>query len=174
MRRFALACLYMTVVVAPPALGGQLDTFVPAEDGALSCWSRVYDEAHLAAHPDQTVTAMTFGVSYMAATAEYGELYSFWMEARRRDGSRGQATGPCSGEDDQMLCGVECDGGGVIVTPRAGGDVLIDLEAHGYIRMSDSCGSSESGGFALEPGKDDKQFLLRAIPAKACKMAMPY
>ena len=72
-----------------------------------------------------------------------------------------------------MWCGVECDGGGIYVEARADGDVLVDLETHGYIRMSGSCGSSDENGIsALESGKDDKLFLLRPTDAKACKAAM--
>lgn len=172
MRNFAIACLCLAPVVAP-ALAGELDDFVAAEDGALSCWSRSYDAEHLASHPDQMVSAMTFGVSYMAETSEFAEQYSFWLEATLRDGARGYTTGPCNAYEGKMWCGVECDGGGIYVEARADGDVLVDLETHGYIRMSGSCGSSDENGIsALESGKDDKLFLLQATSAKACKAAM--
>ena len=175
MRNFAVACLCFVPVIALPALAGELDAFVAAEDGALSCWSRVYDADHLASHPDQMVSAMTFGVSYMAETSEFGEQYSFWLEASLRDGARGYTTGPCNAYDGKMWCGVECDGGGIYVEARADGDVLIDLETHGYIRMSGSCGSSDENGISgLESGKDDKLFLLQPTASKACKAAVLY
>lgn len=172
MRKFAFACLCFIPIAAPPVSAGELDDFVAAEDGAVSCWSRTYDDAHLADHPDQMVSALTFGVSYAAETSEFAEQYSFWLEATLRDGASGYTTGPCNAYDGKMWCGVECDGGGIYVEARADGDVLVDLETHGYIRMSGSCGSSDENGIsALESGKDDKLFLLQPTDAKACKAA---
>ena len=65
--------------------------------------------------------------------------------------------------------GVDCDGGGVQLSHGADGKILLDLTEHGYIRMTDSCGEDEAGGFALEAGKDDKEFLLSPVAGKACK-----
>ena len=173
MRKSAAAFLCLIPIAASPVSAGELDDFVAAEDGAVSCWSRTYDEAHLADHPDQMVSALTFGVSYMAGTAEFAEQYTFWLEATLRDGASGYTTGPCNSYDGKMWCGVECDGGGIYVEARADGDVLIDLETHGYIRMSGSCGSSDEKGItALEAGKDDKLFLLRPTDTKSCKAAI--
>jgi hypothetical protein len=172
MRHFAAACLLVAAFAPLAALAGELDGYVPPEDGARSCWSRSYDAAHLADHPLQQVTKISFAVGYMAATIEFSEQYSFYLEARLRDGTEGYASGPCHAQDGKMWCGVECDGGGVLLERRADGKVLVDLKAHGYIHMSGGCGGGEGDGFSLEAGKDDHEFLLHAETPKTCKSAI--
>ncbi len=69
---------------------------------------------------------------------------------------------------------MECDGGGVDVSPAGDGKVLLDLEETGYIRMEGECGGGdEYESFPLEPGIDDKQFLLQPVEAKICKPLLP-
>ena len=150
-------------------LAGELDAFVAASDGASACWSRQYDAAHLAAHPHQQVTAMDFTVSYWDETAINPAQYVFRLEADLRDGTHGTAIGPCSAEGDTMWCGVECDGGGVYISSRSGGNVLVDLERIGNIAMTNGCAEAIlDEGFSLQSGVDDKQFLLHALPPRQC------
>ena len=156
-----------------PATAVELDDLVPAQDGAAVCWSRLYDAAHLKAHPDQQVEAMDFAIGYAAETADYAAQYSFQIETRMRNGDVGHNSGPCSESEGNIQCGVECDGGYVMVRPASGdGSVLLDLETSGYIWLSGGCGvddGDEDGGFALESGLDDKEFLLRPMPAGTCE-----
>lgn len=157
------------VAATAPAAAAELADLVPAKDGALSCWSRVYDAAHLKSHPRQNVTAMNFAISYAAESAEFAEQYSFLLQAELRDGRIGANTGPCSEDNGQIMCGVECDGGYVMVEPRSGGSVLLDLETSGYIYLEGGCGSeNEDGGFALEAGADDREFLVRPVTGAQC------
>ncbi|WP_137150069.1 hypothetical protein [Devosia sp. FKR38] len=150
-------------------MAAELDAFVAASDGATACWSRQYDAAHLAAHPDQQVAAMSMAVTYWDETANGPAQYVFRMEADLRDGTHGTAVGPCRQEGGDVWCGVECDGGGVLLKSRSGGDVLIDLEHTGYIAMTTGCGEDTlDEGFPLESGRDDKQFLLHALPVRQC------
>lgn len=172
MTRAGRLWLVVMALGVAPAGAAELADLVPARNGAAACWSRVYDAAHLQAHPDQQVEALGFAISYAGETAEYAPQYSFSIEARMRDANAGFNTGPCYESDGQIMCGVECDGGYVIVEPRGDGSILLDLETSGFIWMSGGCGTGEEdSGFALESGKDDKQFLLRPMPAKACKSA---
>jgi hypothetical protein len=158
---------------AGPILAAELSDFVPARDGALSCWSRIYDAAHLKSHPAQKVAEMNFAISYAAESAEYAAQYSFLIQAKLRDGTAGANTGPCSETDGEIMCGVECDGGYVMVEARSDGGVLLDLDASGYIYLEGGCGSeNEDGGFALEAGADDREFLLRPVPAHQCGPAL--
>jgi hypothetical protein len=151
------------------AVAGELDSFVAASDGATACWSRQYDAAHMTAHPDQKVAAMSLAVTYWDETAINPSQYVFRLEADLRDGTHGTAIGPCSADGNKMWCGVECDGGGVLVSNRSGGDVLIDLEAIGNIAMTSGCAEEIlDEGFALQSGRDDKQFLLHALPPRQC------
>jgi len=169
----ALKSLYLGTAFAlfsVSVMAGELDAFVAASDGASKCWSRAYDAKHLSAHPDQQVVAMDLAVTYMAETSEYAEQYVFRLEADMRNGDHGVATGPCMAEGGQMWCGVECDGGGVYVSNRSGGKVLVDLERRGAIWMSSSCGEEDfDGGFSLESGRDDKQFLLTELRPQFCE-----
>ena len=172
LRRGWLLVASLVLGVAPVA-AAELSDFVPARNGALSCWSRSYDAAHLKAHPAQNVAAMNFAISYAAESAEYAEQYSFLIQAELRDGTTGANTGPCSESDGQIMCGVECDGGYVMLEARSGGSVLLDLETSGSIYLEGGCGSeNEDGGFALEAGADDREFLLRPVPAKQCNQAL--
>lgn len=167
----ALWLVGVALGVAPVA-AAELSDLVPVRDGAAACWSRIYDAAHLKAHPDQQVEAMGFAISYAAETTEYPEQYNFQIEARMRNGDVGHNSGPCYKSEGQIICGVECDGGYVVVEPREQGGVLLDLETSGYIWLSGGCGvddAEEGEGFALESGKDDKEFLLRPMKAGSCE-----
>jgi hypothetical protein len=158
---------------AAPAAAFELSELVPEKDGAVACWSRLYDAAHLKAHPDQQVGAMGFSISYAAETAEFAEQYSFLIEARMRNGDVGYNTGPCYENEGQIICGVECDGGSVMVRPASDdGSVFLDLETSGYIWLSGGCGVDDGdgdGGFALESGLDDKRFLLGPMGPGTCE-----
>ncbi|SEQ53958.1 hypothetical protein SAMN05428969_3439 [Devosia sp. YR412] len=150
-------------------MAGELDSFVAASDGATNCWSRAYDAKHMAAHPDQQVVAMDLAVTFMAQSDIGPEQYVFRLEATMRDGTQGQAVGPCMADGNEMWCGVECDGGGVYVSTRSGGNVLVDLERRGSIWMSTSCGDENfDEGFSLDSGRDDKQFLLSQLLPQFC------
>jgi hypothetical protein len=152
------AALAVTSVAAE-----ELSSFVAAQDGARECWSRLYSAEHLAEHPDQLVTAMHFTMQFA------GDFHYFQLDADLRGGQSGRATGGCYEYEGAVSCGVECDGGGVHLSHGADGKIVLDLTDYGYIRMTDSCGEDEAGGFALEAGKDDKQFLLSPAIGKACK-----
>src|SRR5690606_7195866 len=106
----AFALFSMSVVA------GELDAFVAAQDGASSCWERNYDNQHMAAHPDQQVTGMSLAVTFMAESDINPEQYVFRLETDMRDGTHGEAIGPCMADGGEMWCGVECDGGGVYVS----------------------------------------------------------
>ncbi len=60
MRRSAVV-LTVLALSTGAALAQAPFLLVPEEKGAVACWKRTYSEAHLAQHPDQTVTEMTFG-----------------------------------------------------------------------------------------------------------------
>jgi hypothetical protein len=151
-----------------PGKEGELARFVKPENGARACFTRTYDPAHLERHPDQTVTEMRFRLAYyMHEPDEYypkGQRnYYFGLTARLRGRPAVPVTaiGECRPTEDgkAIWCGVECDGGGVLVSRRDGGKVLVDLEATGRIRMTEGC-DEEENAIDLEPGKDDKTFLL--------------
>ncbi len=69
-------------------------------------------------------------------------------------------------QDGKIFCGVECDGGGVFVTRREDGSLMVSFDDMWGIRMSDSCGEEE--GVEFKPGKDDKAFRLDPLPVSQC------
>jgi hypothetical protein len=100
------------------ALGGRKNP--PPEPGRKACWRRVYDAKHLAAHPQQKTTKLTFFLRVSGYDAGGGYvfknphhiLYNFAFSLKRR-GKRALATGgDCLG-GKTADCVVDCDGGGI-------------------------------------------------------------
>ncbi|BCH27234.1 hypothetical protein MesoLjLb_70190 [Mesorhizobium sp. L-8-3] len=157
-----------------PGKEGQIARLLPPEPGTRICFARQYDGAHLKAHPDQQVQSIGFSLAYHAHDPdEYypkGQRnYYFELRAKMRSGQELAAGGECVPAEDgkNIHCGVECDGGAVLIRQAAKkGQLLVDLEATGRIRMSDGC--DDESGIDLEPGIDDKTFLLSEIPADRC------
>src|SRR5262245_23637585 len=130
MKRRAFISLVGGTMVASKRGGGKMNRIalagillilaVPATAGpdAFGCFTRTYDRAHLAQHPDQVVTAVMLRI-YRPPP---GNADKYWFLAqfrlRGKDGAL-RTNGICS-ETAQGLCWlVEGYGGGVLVT-RAG------------------------------------------------------
>jgi hypothetical protein len=127
----------------------ELEDFVPAESGASACWQRLYDEAHLAGHPDQQVTAMTLLMSYLTFEDGSEGMHYFGLDVSLRDGRKGSTSGGCWLSEGTVRCGVDCDGGGLVLSRNADGSVLADLDAYGYIRIESECGGARASRRAL-------------------------
>jgi hypothetical protein len=159
--------LALSLTLAGPVAAGELENFVAAQNGALSCWSRNYDRAHMAAHSDQTVTDMRLGIRYQTPLAgDTNSPYAFALAVNART-VKGVTRGECTNEGGKIACRVECDGGGVVVSAAKNGNVLLDLTRSGFIQLSEAC--SESDTTLLEAGKDDKSFLLNTAQPSACE-----
>ncbi|MHA6298810.1 hypothetical protein [Devosia sp. CAU 1758] len=164
----------IVTLVTGTVLAAELTEFVPAEDGAAACWQRVYDGEHLAAHPDQQVTAMTLSMSFEKYDAADSGMHYFAVDVALRDGRRGTTAGGCWVYDGAARCGVDCDGGGMELALDGTGNLLADLDAYGYMRVESECGGGEEAEtFELLPGIDDKLFLLHRAEAKVCKSLLP-
>lgn len=169
---------WVSVASAMLCVNAAAQPFVAAENGATSCWQRIYDAEHLRTHPDQNVSEVTFSMGYFEESFEDEGATAFTLfgiHAALRDGRHGSAGGGCWTDDEGMMtCSVDCDGGGVELRSRDNGSLLLDLEATGGIRLMD-CGSEdeEENFFTLEPGLDDKQFLVHPVAAKVCKGLIP-
>jgi hypothetical protein len=172
-----LVCAEARAQAIEPGKEGELANFIPPEAGARACFSRVYDAAHLKAHPKQQVTEMQFRIAYYIHDpdefAPNGQRnFYFEVLARLRGHKQPKplsAMGECRPGDDgkSIFCGVDCDGGGVMVK-RSGGKILVDLETLGRLRMTSDCDEDEDGGVELSSGVDDKRFLLSKLPASEC------
>jgi hypothetical protein len=165
-----VANVIILVALSTPTLA----QILPPEAGRKGCWRRVYDAAHLASHPRQTVAEMTFFLRVKAYDAKGNEValnpdhvfYNFALATKRRDEAKARVTsGDCSGEAS-MQCVVDCDGGGAVIERASKGEGLVlKLEGEG-IAFGNDC-DTQRGTF-LAPGADDKVFLLEAQPIAAC------
>ncbi len=65
LRSQAFFVLTMSVLVLSPAFAETpLDDLIKPELNSAACFTRVYDAAHLQAHPKQKITAMTLWMKY--------------------------------------------------------------------------------------------------------------
>jgi hypothetical protein len=149
------------LLLAGIAALSMLGASAAAEPDALGCFTRTYDRAHLARHPDQLITAVKLHI-YEPPPDTSGGYY--WFNAQFRVRGKGKplrTTGVCS---EELHCIVECDGGGVNVVPRAS-DAMMYLDR---IRVA-TCGEDLiDGGQELTGGKDDRVFRLNRVNAAAC------
>ena len=171
MTRIALAGFLL--IVAVPAT---------AEPAALGCFTRTYDRAHLARHPDQIVTAVKLRIYRPPpeSGAKYWFLAQFTLrgqdETLRTSGLCEELSGAVlpprrrRAPADAVHCFVECDGGGVDVVPRAR-DAMMYLDR---IRVA-ACGEDyvDGGGQEVTGGKDDRVFRLDRVEGASCAGMKP-
>ncbi|WP_157961668.1 hypothetical protein [Acuticoccus kandeliae] len=171
----ALATALSGAIHAPEARAeGPLafSDLVALKDGADACWVRDYDNAHLARHPDQTVTRMALSLDVFHDSDPQTPSLGFLLTARRRggDGEPG-AVGRCQQRDDGVACYAECDGGGFLLRRASSpGAILLDMRHVGWLRLHD-CDETEGDtprNPPLTPGKDDAVFRLDAAPMARC------
>lgn len=182
LRLLAGVAFLLAVLAAGPALSqpvpvgeeGALAELLAPEPGASICYARVYDAQHLQRHPDQKVTAIQFKLEYFKHDPDdyYPEgqrNYYFSMGVNLRDRTGLVSTGgECRPGEGTIWCGVDCDGGGVLLKREGADAILIDLESTGRIVMA-GCGGGEGDSIELTPGLDDKVFRLEKADAEACR-----
>jgi hypothetical protein len=151
-----------------PGAEGELTRFLPPEPGKRACFSRVYDADHLARHPKQKVTEIEFRLAYHRFDPdeffpEGQRNYYFEVLAKVRGNKKLlTAMGECSPGDKKISCSVDCDGGGMLAERSdKPGKILMSFGFYYGLRMTAGCGEDEEGDTVmLEPGEDDKEFLL--------------
>jgi hypothetical protein len=116
----------------------------------------------LAKHPDQIVTEVKLNIR---PARQSGYAYDFALRVRVRGKDEALNTGgSCAAEPRGVKCSVECDGGGVHVTPYAH-HAMMYLDR---IRMA-TCGEDPlNSGEELSGGKDDRVFRLDRVDDRAC------
>ena len=171
-----------------PGFDTRLLALAPAVDKAESCFLRRYDTPHLKAHPRQRVEALGLCIDVERILPEekvdpvrYRYNFSFAAKIKGRatpattGGECGYAYTPAAEQPPRtgqaIHCGVDCDGGGITVEARKGGDeLLVRLDR---IRVAAGCGSDdeddESKAFDLTGGADDKVFLMPKASVEAYK-----
>lgn len=163
-------------VTSPPVQHWPAERILPPEPGTRGCWQRVYDARHLAAHPRQRITKMTF-LLRVTGYDKNGDVvtrnadrvaYEFAIALQRRGDKRPLRTaGSCQGNPgDPVRCVVDCDGGGVTIDRTDDGKGLeVRLEGEG-IAFGNDC-DTERGRF-VGPGSDDALVRLAAAPGAVC------
>jgi hypothetical protein len=178
-RQALVAGLLCVAVPAPvvaqpvePGKEGELANILPPEVGRRVCYSRRYDAAHLNSHPKQKVTEIQFRLAYYRHdpdenTPEGQRNYYFEVLARLRgQGKQLTSIGECTLYGGKISCGVDCDGGGFVLTNRPPDKVLLGLSENGRLRMTDGCDEEDS--IDLEAGADDREFLLTRTDDASC------
>jgi hypothetical protein len=145
-----------------------------------ACFGRVYDRAHLAAHPNQTVTSLHI-FRYLGerpeaenwrasqrdeAIKQFRETGYAWVQAfvtfRGRPGYFHNWLGCAKEAKEGTTCSVECDGGSFDLKRESAGTVV--LNNNGFSLFV--CGEDE---VYFSPGRDDKVFRLEAKAAATCR-----
>jgi hypothetical protein len=152
-------------------LGGK----IAAKGKSYACFTRRYDMAHLAKHPEQKVTAMRLLVSAEILPEDKALNYGFQLAIEYRDrkgkfetsGSCGHPSAEEKSPDKLVLgCGVDCDGGGLSVELTHGDkSTLIGIDRVAVWDTSKS--DSERTGF--DGGADDHLFRLDRADPDACR-----
>src|SRR5262245_16270892 len=145
-------------------------TLAPA--GRKVCWRRAYDAKHLAAHPQQRITELTFFLRVSGYDSGGGYVfknphhifYNFAFSLKRR-GNKRALDGDCLGEKTAD-CVVDCDGGGVTIDKLPSDGLSISLHNDG-IAFGGDCDMTT--GTWVRPGADDNVFHLDPAPEEARK-----
>jgi hypothetical protein len=178
-RAVIVAAGFVAAIVLPaqPAGADQVTELLNADRDI--CWQRSYSKAHLAKHPDQTVTFIRF--AHLPSLAEgpdsvssqSGRSFSPYadIEASFRGDDRLYGNGlVCSLDSATLRCGVECDGGAMQFRFKADGALLIDFRQTGSLVLESDCG--EEGGMQMRElgnAADDKLFRLDPVDPAQCK-----
>lgn len=135
------------------------------------CFERVYDDAHLAAHPDQVVrTIRLWGgywpeydqtdVNIVAEMADQGHA--------GRDGLGGRwldQVASCWGDAGERGCSVDCDGGTFTIL-RDDGDEFVFRTSGFTIGPAEECGGSSN---LAERAGEPTTYRLFRVPDENCK-----
>ena len=144
---------------------------IAAADGPTpGCYARDYDPTHLAAHPEQVVSAMRLRIGVPGANGEAPAQLRVVLADQgraRAEGFGGRTLTQalvCKDRSDGPACGVECDGGLFSVSEDTEGLMLTTDRL--LVGDSEDCG----GSFDLveRQGEPVSYRLLRADPG-ACE-----
>jgi hypothetical protein len=167
-----LACLPLLAFAgAASAAGNELEKLFarhPDKPASNICMLRHYDEAHLAAHPNQNVTDMLVYIGKREGEDDGYIRYSVNAQVKFRDSKKKWSfAGDCgreAGKATSIGCGIDCEGGGYDVSLR--GDKSVELTITSSVRLNgdDSEEKIPTAGFK----SDDKTFLLQQTALKDC------
>jgi hypothetical protein len=168
-----------TVLAASPTSADEFTARLmgrpPGNGETVVCFSRVYDDAHLAAHPKQNVRSMVLKVSVgHDDPGKYGlTIGVVFRHSKRPFETSGDCLNPEAQPDANgafgVHCAVSCDGGSIGVALKDNGSVLVSIPDGARV-WSPNANSDETQHGAF--GEDDKIFRLdRADPRQCLSIA---
>ncbi|AMJ61221.1 hypothetical protein [Bosea sp. PAMC 26642] len=174
----------LVAALAAPALAqsdsGPLDKLFPRDEPI--CYARFYDQAHLRANPQQSVTSIRLLRDYPILrleddwTRRYGSkdgrtAYSAIIVTYRDTKATRFAGGPncTTREGGEIYCSASsCDGGGFAVTLEDADTILIGKKG-GSQRFTLSGGCAGGPNRSLNRLKGDDVFRLKRTPVRDCR-----
>jgi hypothetical protein len=134
------------------------------------CFRGVYDPAHLAVHPGQTVKSIAVRVTPMTGNGSWIANAELTVTLGGRK-MKYYVGGDCQVNATGLDCSMDCDAGGFSLAPRAAGVKLVVGTTGGGIRLSRAGQDSEEskGPFLRTNNSENRTFLLPPAPAAACK-----
>lgn len=184
------ACLVIAMLAFTPAITARAESpedaafakkvfgKAPGKQPASVCYARVYDAAHLAAHPRQNVRTMNLLVStHLEDDGSRGYGLRLGVQFRRSD-QKFQTQGDCGSIHDetappgapaQIACGVECDGGALDVSVRDDRSVRLTIPDGARLWRPGRADDDETDSKTRRKfGADDKLFRLDPAPLTLC------
>jgi hypothetical protein len=150
--------------------------------GAEACFGRVYDKAHLKAHPNQKVQRIFFyrgddPVSHPNEEPSSGSSYDSYLTTTERGAKKPEWVGAWCGagvdEDGNpqgIHCGMECDRTLASLRFDAKGRLIVEkLDRYVYLDPSETAELEEEQYEKLALGTDDDGFALERRPAAECR-----
>jgi hypothetical protein len=173
---FTLSAVAPQSAFAGPATSSQdfikrLMGRAPGKGKTVACFNRVYDEAHLASHPQQNVRNMTLLIVMDSGNPD---SYSLRIGVNFRNRKHYFETdGDCmslhpegeAGGAYAAHCGVACDGGSIDVALKDNGSVLLTIPDGARVwRPGADDNDTVRGAF----GADDKLFRVDRAELPQC------
>lgn len=167
LRRLLALVLFWPAAAAAGPTAERVFAEDPGTDTPHACFHRLYDRAHLAAHPHQNVASM---VAFLSGTRDAegtaAGAVAIGVTFRRTGSAVWSVGGGCSGErDGRLTCAADCDGGAIDVRLMDADTVIVEIPAGA--RVSDDDGEEPADRHARF-GSDDTVFRLTRAPLADC------
>lgn len=145
-----------------PAMAGPFETIF---SGGTGCYRRVYDRAHLKAHPLQRTIEIEIGYRPQPADRRGTEsgLVQIYLFSRYRGDAKPLAGGHeayCRPDGRTTSCSVDGDAGGFFLTPLGRRSVRLEIKDRLTIETDTD--------FVDMQASDDRTFVLYRQPVSAC------
>ena len=164
--RFAACTAFIFLVLNSLASARPLEKQLPVNDSA--CFMRIYDAAHLKAHPKQLVRQIRIA---HRGTADDGTLYiSLDINLRKRANNGTydyNSGGYCKGKGASLVCTPEWDAGRFTISAGKNGTLVVRNAA--LIVNPSNYDSEDIADNAVDLGKsDDATWILSPVYPENC------